>query len=593
LILQRQLYIRNTYQFKLSFEYCLLEPMDLVTVTDSGLGLTNVAVRITSVEEDSDGLLSVTAEEFPVGIATAVQYPAQPNSPNATNQAVVPSRVNPPVIYEPPGALTNNVPQVWAAVSAGIASAYLLAEDGSTGQHYTKQGDTAPIQASGTVVTFSVYAQAVTRSALRLNFFNGTSNIGCDFNLATGLAGTPDPGISSVAMTNAGGGVSSPVTISIASPALVTWPANGLLNGQAIIFSTTGALPTGLTAGTVYYVVAAAVDTFKVAASPGGAAIDTSGSQSGVQTCTADIWYQCSITGAMAATAAPTLLILLENPVGQPSYPGVSGSGIYIWGAEVSFGSEAPTFLPAFVTVTGATLATNGVATPEGAAGVADPNWGGAFVWISTDGSTYGQIGAVSAPSRQGVLTASLAAPPGANPDTTNTLSVSLIESGGQLANATNADAQNGVTLCLVDNELLAYATATLTGTNAYNLTYLYRGLYGTAATAHSNGAPFARLDSAVFQYNLPPAFIGVPLFMKFQSFNIFGRSVEDLSECTVYTYTPTGKGQAIGPVTQALLAGTSLDFRLASEVVSQKDQWGIVTDGFLLASVDLGAGIP
>jgi hypothetical protein len=199
----------------------------------------------------------------------------------------------------------------------------------------------------------------------------------------------------------------------------------------------------------------------------------------------------------------------------------------------------------------------------------------------------------VSAPSRQGVLTASLAAPPGANPDTTNTLSVSLIESGGQLANATNADAQNGVTLCLVDNELLAYATATLTGTNAYNLTYLYRGLYGTAATAHSNGAPFARLDSAVFQYNLPPAFIGVPLFMKFQSFNIFGRSVEDLSECTVYTYTPTGKGQAIGPVTQALLAGTSLDFRLASEVVSQKDQWGIVTDGFLLASVDLGAGIP
>jgi hypothetical protein len=45
--------------------------------------------------------------------------------------------------------------------------------------------------------------------------------------------------------------------------------------------------------------------------------------------------------------------------------------------------------------------------------------------------------------------------------------------------------------------------------------------------------------------------------------------------------------------VTQALVAGTSLDFRLATEVVSETDQWGIVNDGFLLAKADLGAGIP
>jgi hypothetical protein len=63
------------------------------------------------------------------------------------------------------------------------------------------------------------------------------------------------------------------------------------------------------------------------------------------------------------------------------------------------------------------------------------------------------------------------------------------------------------------------------------------------AAAAHSNGAPFTRLDNAIFQYNLPAAFIGDPLFLKFQSFNIFGQSVEDLSECAVYTYTPSGAG--------------------------------------------------
>src|ERR1700730_19364033 len=105
LILQRGLYIRNTYHFKLSFEYCLLEPMDLVTVTDAGLGLANVAVRITAIEEDDAGLLSVTAEEFPGGTATAVQYPTQGNSSNSTNQAVVPARVNPPTLYEPPAAI--------------------------------------------------------------------------------------------------------------------------------------------------------------------------------------------------------------------------------------------------------------------------------------------------------------------------------------------------------------------------------------------------------------------------------------------------------------------------------------------------------
>jgi hypothetical protein len=480
LILQRGLYIRNTYHFKLSFEYCLLEPMDLVTVTDAGLGLANVSVRITAIEEDDAGVLAVTAEEFPGGIATAVKYPIQTKNPNSTNQAVVPARVNPPVIYEPPAVLTGGVAQVWAAVSGGIAAAYFLAEDSSNGQHSTQQGAVAPVVASGVVVTFSVYAQAVTRSAVRLNFFNGAANIGCDFNLTTGIAGTPDAGISSVAIT-AGGGTSSPVTISIASPAVITWAANGLTNGQAVVFSTTGALPTGLTAGTVYYVVAAMPNTFEVGATPGGAAINTSGAQSGVHTATVDIWYQCLIAGAMTAQAAAALTVLLENPFGMPpSYPGTSGNGINIWGGEVSFGGEAPTFLPPFQAVTGATLATTGAATPEGVSGVADPNWGGAFVWISTDGTTYKQVGTAQAAARQGVLTAPLPAPPGANPDTTNTLFVSLIESGGVLASGTNADAQNGVTLCLVDNELLAYATALLTGTNAYDLTYLYRGFYGT-----------------------------------------------------------------------------------------------------------------
>lgn len=507
LILQRGLYIRNTYHFKLSFEYCLLEPMDLVTVTDTALGLNNVAIRIVSIEEDDAGILAVTAEEFPGGTATAVEYPIQSGGGTSTNQGVIPSRVNVPILYEPPATLTGGVAQVMAAVSGGIAPVFLLAEDGSTGQHFTIQGSVSPVQASGATVAFSVYAQAVARSALRLNFFNGAATLGCDFDL-TAVAATPDTGINATIEAVGGG------------------------------------------------------------------------------------WYQCQVSGSMAASGAAPVSILLENVVGTTSYTGTPGDGIYIWGAAISFAGTGPTFLKSFANVTGATLATSGASTPEGTAGIADPNWGGAFVWISTNGATYAQIGTVSTPARQGFLTAALPAPPGANPDVTDTLSVSLLESGGTLAGGTTLDAQNGVTLCLVDKELLSYATATLTGANAYNLTNLYRGLYGTTPAAHLSGAPFTRVDGAIFKYPVPPAYIGVPLSLKFQSFNIFGRAVEDLSECTVYTYTPTGAGSPIGPVTQALLVGTNLDFGRVSSAVSETDQWGIVTDGILLASIDLGAGI-
>jgi hypothetical protein len=75
-------------------------------------------------------------------------------------------------------------------------------------------------------------------------------------------------------------------TISIASPAVFTKAAHGLVIGQAFTLSTTGALPTGLVAGTTYYALAAGftANTFQAALAPGGTAIITSGTQSGVHT---------------------------------------------------------------------------------------------------------------------------------------------------------------------------------------------------------------------------------------------------------------------------------------------------------------------
>jgi len=88
--------------------------------------------------------------------------------------------------------------------------------------------------------------------------------------------------------------VSSTVTITIAAPGVVTWTAHGLSVNDTIRFTTTGALPTGLAINTTYYVKEVlSANTFTVSTSAGGAAVTTSGTQSGTQT--ALVWYGVAV----------------------------------------------------------------------------------------------------------------------------------------------------------------------------------------------------------------------------------------------------------------------------------------------------------
>ena len=63
--LQRRAYIRNTYKFKLGWRYSLLEPLDIVLLTDAAQGLQQGPVRIVQIDEDDNGELTVIAEEIP------------------------------------------------------------------------------------------------------------------------------------------------------------------------------------------------------------------------------------------------------------------------------------------------------------------------------------------------------------------------------------------------------------------------------------------------------------------------------------------------------------------------------------------------
>lgn len=293
LLLQRMVYIRNKYRFKLSWEFVRLEPMDIVTLTD-GAFLDHVPVRITDLEEDDDGFLTFVAEDYFQGVSSAGNYPVQPVINHPQDAGAAPSDVNPPVIFEPPAALTNGNPQVWVGVSGGVA-------------------------------------------------------------------------------------------------------------------------------------------------------------------------------------------------------------------------------------------------------GVADPNWGGTLIWASTDGSSYSQIGNVDSPTRMGLLDDILPAFMGTNPDTTNVLDVDLAMSDGELSSTTTTDAENAVTLCYVDGEFLSYEIATLVSGHEYELTNLYRGLYGSTPGAHSAGTDFVRIDETVFQFTLPESYVGVEVFLKFTSYNIFGGKTQSLADVTAYTFTPAG----------------------------------------------------
>ena len=86
-------------------------------------------------------------------------------------------------------------------------------------------------------------------------------------------------------------------SISIASPAVIT-ATDHYTEGAPIVFETTGALPTGIATGTTYYIRNYASGVFNVSATPSGALITTTGSQSGTQSISARAVNLTTINGA-------------------------------------------------------------------------------------------------------------------------------------------------------------------------------------------------------------------------------------------------------------------------------------------------------
>ena len=162
ILAQRNVYVRNQYTFRVGWRYILLEPMDLVTITDALLGLDHKIVRIISVEMPDEGSeeqgLTIAAEEWPFGTGTATLYTVQAPGGTAINVNAAPGPANTPVVFDVPALyrLDPNVPEVYIATSGGAlwgGCDVFVSADGTT---YQKVGSiTAPCRHGVTTATMA------------------------------------------------------------------------------------------------------------------------------------------------------------------------------------------------------------------------------------------------------------------------------------------------------------------------------------------------------------------------------------------------------------------------------------------------------
>lgn len=104
--------VMATYNFTLGAQYERLEPFDVVSLTETRLGLDKRPVRITEIQETNERCLQITAEEIPA-TGGYVSYAIQAPLGSATNSLSDPGANNDPIIFEPPATLAN---QIWLVV---------------------------------------------------------------------------------------------------------------------------------------------------------------------------------------------------------------------------------------------------------------------------------------------------------------------------------------------------------------------------------------------------------------------------------------------------------------------------------------------
>jgi hypothetical protein len=113
------------------------------------------------------------------------------------------------------------------------------------------------------------------------------------------------------------------VTLTIASPCVVSWTAHGLSNGDGVVLHSSGALPTGLTQGIQYFLRNKTANDFELGLYvDSSSSINTTGSQSGV--------HEAYVTSVKQGNTTQPRTNALATPTGSDLV--CSGSdNTYLW----------------------------------------------------------------------------------------------------------------------------------------------------------------------------------------------------------------------------------------------------------------------
>lgn len=116
--MQRALYVRNQFRFRLGWKHARLEPMDVVTLTEPRMGLAAEPALILEITESEWGDLEVLAEEYNGIVSGAASYTSPTPAGPVVNRGVAPGNCNTPLIFQPPVSLSGQ-PELWLATSGG------------------------------------------------------------------------------------------------------------------------------------------------------------------------------------------------------------------------------------------------------------------------------------------------------------------------------------------------------------------------------------------------------------------------------------------------------------------------------------------
>lgn len=171
-LLQRQIAKAATYTFRTGWQWCLLEPMDIVLLTSPGDGLEAQPVRITSVQELENGDLEFEAEDVPIGVHTAMDYASQATLGAALDYDEAPGELRHPVVFEAPwtAELGELVLYVVGSGTGNYGGAtVLLSEDGAT---YRQVGEVGAGIHGRLLDALPATASPDTTSSVRVSLWN-------------------------------------------------------------------------------------------------------------------------------------------------------------------------------------------------------------------------------------------------------------------------------------------------------------------------------------------------------------------------------------------------------------------------------------